>query len=152
MTSAGEDLRGVVMSIGNWGQRWVDTQLSLKNLDPSLLMWDVRRNLDTTPMPKRKCVIQFIYGDLIPKRRNWWLIVAPEMSVDLCSVDPGLNVDLFVTCELKTMTAVWMGLTTVTAEIQDERLVLTGDAELSRSMQVWLGLSPFAREKKRVAG
>ena len=50
------------------------------------------------------------------------------------------------------MTAVWMGLTTVTAEIQDERLVLTGDAELSRSIQVWLGLSPFAREKKRVAG
>jgi DNA-binding HxlR family transcriptional regulator len=152
LTSAGEDLRDVVMSIGNWGQRWVDTQLSLKNLDPSLLMWDVRRNLDTTPMPKRKCVIQFIYGDLIPKRRNWWLIVAPDMSVDLCSVDPGLNVDLFVTCELKTMTAVWMGLTTVTAEIQGERLVLTGDAELSRSIQVWLGLSPFAREKKRVAG
>jgi len=152
LTSAGEDLRGIVMSIGNWGQRWVDTQLSLKNLDPSLLMWDVRRNLDTTPMPKRKCVIQFIYGDLIPKRRNWWLIVTPEMPVDLCSVDPGLNVDLFVTCELKTMTAVWMGLTTVTAEIQDERLVLTGDAELSRSIQVWLGLSPFAREKKRVAG
>jgi DNA-binding HxlR family transcriptional regulator len=152
LTSAGEDLRDVVMSIGNWGQRWVDTQLSLKNLDPSLLMWDVRRNLDTTPMPKRKCIIQFIYGDLIPKRRNWWLIVAPEMSVDLCSVDPGLNVDLFVTCELKTMTAVWMGLTTVTAEIQDERLVLTGDAELSRSIQVWLGLSPFAREKKRMAG
>jgi hypothetical protein len=103
-------------------------------------------------MPKRKCVIQFIYRGLIPKRRNWWLIVAPEMPVDLCSVDPGLNVDLFVTCELKTMTAVWMGLTTVTAEIQGERLVLTGDPELSRSIQVWLGLSPFAREKKRVAG
>ena len=152
LTTAGEDLRDVVMSIGNWGQRWVETQLSPQNLDPSLLMWDMRRNLVTRPMPKRKCVIEFIYGDLAPQRRNWWLIVTPDVPVDLCSVDPGLNVDLFVTCELKTMTAVWMGLTTVTAEIHDERLVLTGDVELSRSMQAWLGLSPFAREKKRVVG
>ena len=151
LTKAGEDLRGVVMGIGTWGQRWVDTQSSLKNLDPSLLMWDMRRNLDTTPMPKRKCVIEFIYSDLALKQRNWWLIVAPHASVDLCSVDPGLNVDLFVACTLKTMTAVWMGLTTVATEIRSERLTLTGDADLSRSMQAWLGLSPFAREKKRVA-
>ncbi len=151
LTKAGEDLRGVVMGIGIWGQRWVDTQSSLKNLDPSLLMWDMRRNLDTTPMPKRKCVIEFIYSDLALKQRNWWLIVAPNAPVDLCSVDPGLNVDLFVACTLKTMTAVWMGLTTVAIEIRSERLTLTGEADLSRSMQAWLGLSPFAREKKRVA-
>lgn len=151
LTKAGEDLRGVVMGIGTWGQRWVDTQSSLKNLDPSLLMWDMRRNLDTTPMPKRKCVIEFIYSDLALKQRNWWLIVAPNAPVDLCSVDPGLNVDLFVACTLKTMTAVWMGLTTVATEIRSERLTLTGEADLSRNMQAWLGLSPFAREKKRVA-
>jgi DNA-binding HxlR family transcriptional regulator len=151
LTKAGEDLRGVVMGIGTWGQRWIDTQSSLKNLDPSLLMWDMRRNLDTTPMPKRKCVIEFIYSDLALKQRNWWLIVAPNAPADLCSVDPGLNVDLFVACTLKTMTAVWMGLTTVATEIRSERLTLTGEADLSRSMQAWLGLSPFAREKKRVA-
>src|SRR3984893_16289289 len=45
LTEAGEDLRGVIMSLGNWGQRWVESSLSLKNLDPSLLMWDMRRNL-----------------------------------------------------------------------------------------------------------
>src|ERR1700751_3930764 len=40
LTQAGEDLRGVVMSLGFWGQRWIQSTLSLKNLDPSLLMWD----------------------------------------------------------------------------------------------------------------
>ena len=45
LTQAGEDLRGVIMSLGIWGQRWVESSLSLKNLDPTLLMWDMRRNL-----------------------------------------------------------------------------------------------------------
>ncbi len=40
LTEAGKDLRSVVETIGIWGQRWVDTDLSLDNLDPSLLMWD----------------------------------------------------------------------------------------------------------------
>src|SRR5690606_13174089 len=32
LTPAGEDLRGVVMSLGLWGQRWVDSNLTLRNL------------------------------------------------------------------------------------------------------------------------
>src|SRR5499427_6871721 len=35
LTSAGQDLKAVVESIGVWGQHWVEAQLSLKNLDPS---------------------------------------------------------------------------------------------------------------------
>ena len=64
LTEAGEDLRSVVMSLGTWGQRWVESSLSLKNLDPSLLMWDMRRNLDPKPLPPRKCTISFLYPEL----------------------------------------------------------------------------------------
>src|SRR5579862_6242668 len=46
LTRAGRDAKAVVDAVGNWGQAWVEAQLSLKNLDPSLLMWDMRRNLD----------------------------------------------------------------------------------------------------------
>ena len=46
LSPAGEELRPIVMSMGFWGQRWVESRLSLKNLDPSLLMWDMRRNLN----------------------------------------------------------------------------------------------------------
>ena len=45
LTKSGKDLRPVVESIGIWGQRWVDAELSLDNLDPSLLMWDMRVKL-----------------------------------------------------------------------------------------------------------
>lgn len=34
LTPAGEDLRELVMGLGYWGTRWVDTSKALKNLDP----------------------------------------------------------------------------------------------------------------------
>lgn len=150
LTHAGMDLRPIIEAMGGWGHRWLEGQLSLKNLDPSLLMWDMRRNLDPTPMPSRKCVIQFLYSDLSPARREWWLIIEGG-DVDLCWTDPGFEADLHVVTDLRTMTAIWMGITTVRSEIDAGRLELIGNKGLARSMQQWLGLSPFAKEQKRVA-
>ncbi len=150
LTQAGQELRPIVMSLGVWGQRWVEGQLSLKNLDPSLLMWDIRRNLDPTPMPPRRSTIQFHYPELPPERQFYWLVI-DDRAVDVCYVDPGYEVDLFIECSLRTMTGIWMGLTNVRAELDAGRLQLSGDKALARSMQQWLGLSVFAREKKRVA-
>jgi len=150
LTPAGQDLRDVVWALGIWGQRWIEAQVSLKNLDPSLLMWDMRRNLDPTPLPPRRSTIQIQYPELPAPRRFWWLIV-DNGQADLCSVDPGYDVDLYVVTDLRTMTAIWMGLASVQGEIDAGRLLLTGDIGLQRSMQRWLGLSPFAKEKKRAA-
>ena len=151
LTPAGRELEGVIVAIGKWGQHWVEAQLSLENLDPGLLMWDMRRNLDPTPMPDRRSVIHFIYPEQPPARRYWWLVVEPDGDVDLCSVDPGFDVDLYATVDLRTMTAIWMGLTNVADSMAKGKLTLTGDRGLARDMQAWLGLSPFATEKKLVS-
>jgi len=151
LTAAGRDLKAVVEAMGRWGQRWVESDASLKNLDPNLLMWDMRRNLDTTPLPRGRSTIQFIYGELPEARRNWWLIVEPEASVDLCSVDPGFEVDLYVATDLRTMTEIWMGLKTVASACDEGKLLVTGSRKLEAALQAWLGLSPFAKEKKLVA-
>ena len=150
LTEAGKDLRSVVEAIGIWGQRWVDTDLSLDNLDPSLLMWDMRRNLNTAPLPKRRSVIEFHYTDLPAVQKNWWLIVEPTGDVDICSVDPGFDVDLYVTAKLRSMTSIWMGLSTVESEQKSNDVILDGEPLLAKKMQKWLGLSPFAVEQKRV--
>jgi DNA-binding HxlR family transcriptional regulator len=149
LTESGRDIRAVVEAMGFWGQKWVEARQSLKNLDPSLLMWDMRRNLNPTPLPRRRTVIQFLYRELTPSKRFWWLVVEPQGEVDLCWYDPGFDVDLYVSTDLHTMTAVWMGLTTVVKE--SGKFVLTGDPEIAANMQVWLGLSPFAVERKRTA-
>ena len=150
LTPAGQELQPIIFSMGFWGQRWVSSHNTLKNLDPSLLMWDMRRNLNITPMPDRQCTIQFLYPDLPKAKQKWWLIIDRGES-DLCSVDPGYHVDLYVVSDLRTMTAIWMGLTTVAKEVEADRLELLGDATLRKSMQTWLGLSPFAKERKLVA-
>ncbi len=146
LTSAGKDLRPVIEAMGLWGQKWVESHASLKNLDPSLLMWDMRRNLNPAPLPERTAVIQFLYPELPKSKQRWWLVIEPEGEGDLCWADPGFEVDLYVTTDLRTMTAIWMGLTTVKKEQQ--RIDFIGDKGIAKSMQVWLGLSPFAVQAK----
>lgn len=150
LTKAGEDLREIIMSLGVWGQRWVESSLSLKNLDPSLLMWDMRRNLVPDPLPQRRCTVKFTYPELRGPRNSYWLVIE-NGGVDLCEVDPGFDVDLYIRSSLHSMTAVWMGHSTLKSEIDAGNIVLTGDKSIARSMHSWLGLSPFATEKSRLA-
>jgi DNA-binding HxlR family transcriptional regulator len=148
LTEAGRALEPLVEAFGVWGQRWIESELSLQHLDVSLLMWDMRRNLNPTPMPKRRSVIHFQYPELSPAQRSWWLLVGPKAEVDLCSVDPGFDVDLYVSTDLRTMTAIWMGLDDVRTAQSTQRMMLTGDRRLAADMQAWLGLSPFAKVRK----
>jgi hypothetical protein len=93
-------------------------------------------------------VIELVYPGLPAAQRRFWLIVDPETGVDLCKIDPGFEVDLYVSVDLRTMTAIWMGLDTVRAALAGQRMILTGSRQLATSMQTWLGLSPFAKERK----
>ena len=84
-------------------------------------------------------------------RRKWWLVVEPDKEVDLCSVDPGFDVDLFLSTDLRTMTEIWMGYLTVARVKERQRLVVTGDRQLEAAIGNWLKLSPFAKIDKLVA-
>ncbi|KUF08769.1 winged helix-turn-helix transcriptional regulator [Pseudoponticoccus marisrubri] len=148
LTPAGQDLGAVIMAIGIWGQRWVETAPTLENTDAGLLMWDMRRNLRTERLPARRATVQFIYSDQPDGRAEWWVLHLPDRVADLCSVDPGFDVDLYVRCDLRTMTAIWMGLDTVPRARSEDRLSLIGAEDVARGMQDWLGLSPFAAYPK----
>jgi DNA-binding HxlR family transcriptional regulator len=148
LTDAGRELEPIVMAFGAWGQRWVEKDLSLQHLDAQLLMWDMRRNLDTDPMPAQRSVIRFEYADQAANARDWWLIVEPGVDVDLCHIDPGHEIDLHVAADLRTMTAIWMGHDTVRKALADDRIHLTGNKALASKMQSWLGLSPLAKVER----
>jgi DNA-binding HxlR family transcriptional regulator len=151
LTKAGQDLKPIVEAVGAWGQRWLETEASLRNLDVDLLMWDMRRRVDPTPMPEQRSTIQVIFQDLEPVRRNWWLVVEPGSGVDLCSVDPGFDVDLYLATDLRTMTEVWMGYRSLQSAKSDGKLVVTGSRELETKMRSWLTLSSLAKVERRVA-
>ena len=151
LTEAGKELKPIVETIGVWGHRWITTEATLKNVDANLLMWDIRRNINTDPMPQRRSTIQFIFNDRPVSERNYWLIVEPGEPIDLCLVDPGFDVDLYVSTDLGTMTEIWLGYTGIAHALEDGRLLLSGSGDVAANLRAWLKLSAFARVEKKVA-
>lgn len=150
LTPSGEDLRPVIMGLGTWGHRWIDTKLSLEHLDPALLMLDMRRGLNTRALPASRSTVQFHFADTRQGQQTWWLVIE-NGAVDLCGHDPGFDVDLYVNCPLITMTAIWMGHKDLRREIEDGQVELIGERGLANTMQQWLGFSAFAAANKQAA-
>src|SRR5574337_1853254 len=151
LTPAGQELRPIVEAVGARGQRWVTTEATLRHLDANLLMWDIRRNVQPDPAPAARTTIQFIFSDRPPTERNYWLVVEPGREVDLCTVDPGFDVDLYVATDLRTLTEVWLGYIDL-AHAKDRGAVrLTGSRAHEVEFRAWLHLSAFAAVKKQVA-
>ena len=89
LTPAGEELRPILMLLGNRGA--VDeTGMKTDDLDVGLLMWDMRRRIDYQQLPEERVVVHFQYHDAPMKRQRWWLILNHD-EADLCLVDPGLG-------------------------------------------------------------
>ena len=144
LTPSGRDLAPIVHGLGRWALKWVDSDCSLANLDVRLLMWNMRRNLQPQPMPHRKVVVEFIYPELPAHEGRYWLIIAPGYPVDLCSLDPGQEIDLLVTADLRAMTAAWLGLSDFSQEIEAGRIEVSGDDRLSETFTQWIGRSGLA--------
>jgi DNA-binding HxlR family transcriptional regulator len=143
LTPAGQELRPIVLGLGNWGQRWAHRKPADK-LDPVLLMWDLRRNLDPHRLPERSTAVMFWFRDQPGKRSRYWLRVErPE--VELCLTNPGLEVELTVETTLRTMVDVWMGDRDVGDAIDGGAIALKGTPELTRTFPSWLLLSAFAK-------
>ena len=151
LTEAGEELRPLILGLGRWGQRWVESRLSLRNLDPSLLMWDIRRNVRPEPAPAARTTIEFIFGDRAPPQRNYWLVVEPAHEADLCTVDPGYDVDLYVSTDLRTLTELWLGYSDWPRALHSGALRLTGTPERAAQLRAWLPGSAFAAVAKQAA-
>lgn len=141
LTPSGRDLAPIVQGLGRWALKWVDSNCSLANLDVRLLMWNMRRNLRPDPMPSRRVVVEFRYPGLKEKEGRFWLIVAPEQPVDLCSIDPGGDIDLLVTADLRAMTSAWMGMSEFADEMHLKRITLDGDPHLIAGFPRWIGQS-----------
>ncbi|GAA3530044.1 helix-turn-helix domain-containing protein [Aeromicrobium panaciterrae] len=142
LTECGEELRGVVESLGAWGVRWIG-QLGEEDLDPHLLMWDMRRTVPVDAWPARRTVVAFELTDVTPKAARWWLCVNGG-EADICDYDPGFDVTVTVTAELRTLTEVWRGDVSWQQAIKDEQVELTGPSTAVRAVPGWLGQMQLA--------
>lgn len=146
LTPAGAELQPLVETMARWGSRWVRHRLSLDDLDASLLMWDIRRQVDASRFPEKRVVVQFHFPDAPPAKRLWWL-VSVAGTTDLCLDDPGYEVDVFLEAPLHVMTAVWMrDISFSEAERSLGLTVEAADRKLRTNLPKWLGASALAFE------
>jgi DNA-binding HxlR family transcriptional regulator len=143
LTPAGKELRPIVESLGVWGQRWIVADVAEDELDASLLMWDVRRNLRQKELPDRRVVVRFEFTDVKGTEKRWWLLTEPD-GADLCMTDPGFEVDLTLFASLRGMTRYWIGRASWHGLLKSGELRLEGPRWLQRALPRWLQRSPFA--------
>jgi len=146
LTEAGEGLKPIIMQLGVWGHRWVRSDLSEQDLDPSLLMWDIHRNLNTQFFAVGQTVLLFEFSDYTSKFRRWWLVIGSG-DVDVCLKDPGYEVDLHILTDVKTLTGIWMGDISLSQAIRTKLITVTGSRDLKGGMSTWLGTNYFADVK-----
>lgn len=144
LTRAGRELMPIIEAMGVWGKRWISGDLAGQGLDSDLLMWDVRRRIDTAAAPQGRTIVRFTFEDRPPKHRDYWIVIHSDRDVDLCWKDPGYPVDLAVDTDLRTMTDVWMGLIPFAEALRRREVSLKGPPALRRSFPKWLGFSLFA--------
>ena len=87
LTESGKELEPIVEALGRWGIRWIP-ELGDEDLDPHLLMWDMRRSIDTEAVPDGRTVIAFVFPECPRDCRRWWLVITGD-GVDACDFDPG---------------------------------------------------------------
>jgi DNA-binding HxlR family transcriptional regulator len=144
-TAIADELRPIAFALGQWAHRNIDADVSLERLDARLLMWNMRRKIDASAMPGLgRRVIQFTYPELAKDAQSYWLIAKPGLPVDLCSTDPGHDVDLYISADLKAMTSAWMGWSSLTAELARGKITLIGDRDLAASIGKWMVRSSYA--------
>ncbi len=151
LTPMGRELEQVIDGLAVWGMRWARGQMTDDELDVELLMWDIRRRIDTKSLPDGETVLCFTFSDL-DLHKTWWLVIDRD-DVDLCTEDTGKDVDLYVTSDLRTMVEVWEGDTDLATAMRDERVIVMGPRHLIRSMKSWFGFCAYAevRPAARIA-
>jgi DNA-binding HxlR family transcriptional regulator len=142
LTPAGEALYPVLIGMGEWGLLWARNNALDPDLDATLLQLYLERSVDPAELPGREAVIRFRFSDL-SRQNEFWLLVS-DGCVELCIVDPGRDVNVFLNCTVRTMHDVWMGERSYRAAIDAGDLVIEGEPALVRNIRRWLKPSIFA--------
>lgn len=142
LTECGQELAGVVDALGSWGVRWIGG-LGDEDLDPHLLMWDMRRTIPIADWPRSRTTIAFVLDGVAPKASRWWLTVS-DGQADVCDFDPGYDVAGTVQTNLRTLIEIWRGDAGWTRAVLDGSVALSGSADVRRAIPKWLGQSTAA--------
>jgi DNA-binding HxlR family transcriptional regulator len=138
LTAAGKELGPLIEVVAVWGMRWARGQLTNDELDVEFLMQELQRRLQTEHLPDGETVICLIFNELT-KHKTWWLLVDGDV-VDLCTEDPGKDVDLYINSSVRAMIEVWEGDVDMRTALRNGSVKAHGSRHLIRTMPEWFGV------------
>jgi DNA-binding HxlR family transcriptional regulator len=141
-TKAAKELLPIFIELGNWGMRWTREHLTENDFDVDFLLLYLQRSIQPENLPGSETTIRFSFTDL-EHQPNWWILVRND-EVDVCTIDPGREVDIYFTCSAKCMSDIWMGETSYKKEIANKNLKLVGPRVLTRNVTDWMSNCMFA--------
>lgn len=130
LTPAGEGLRDIVFALGDWSAEHLLEDPTDEEADAELLLWWGHARIDTEPLPDRRVVLRFVFGD---DRRRFWIVVEP-VGCSVCRTDPGFEVDASIHTDTRTLHRVWYQRETVHDAVRAGRMSFDGPPALTRRL------------------
>jgi len=142
LTACGRELEPIIEHLAVWGMRWARGQMTEVELDVEFLMWDLQRRLQTERLPDGETVLCFEFDEL-ERFRTWWLVIC-QGKVDLCSENPGKEVDLYINSTVRDLALIWRGDVPMAEALRSQSIRTHGNVHLARTIQDWLGVCLYA--------
>jgi DNA-binding HxlR family transcriptional regulator len=144
LTAAGEELEPLVVACGEWGKRWAFRKLKNADVDVAMLMWDMRRRVDTMDLPLHELWVEFEFRGAPRGHSRFWLHLHRQQETDLCVSHPGREIGLRVRTSPRVMGDIWMGERAMPEAVRAGDVEIDGPSKLARAFPGWLQLSVFA--------
>ncbi|GAB1266668.1 winged helix-turn-helix transcriptional regulator [Aurantivibrio infirmus] len=141
LTECGKELLPLVKEFGTWGMRWARDGMPESDLDAELLIMYLERSIVTDKLIGNESVIRFQFTDL-EDIKTWWLVIKGD-EVDACISDPGKDIDVYITTDLRTMIELWMGDLSYSSAIADKKFTIVGPTALTKNISSWMNCSIF---------
>lgn len=142
LTACGRELEPIIEHLAVWGMRWARGQMTDSELDVEFLMWDLQRRLQTDRLPDGETVLCFTFDEL-KQFKTWWLVACGE-EVDLCTENPGKDIDLYINSRVRDLVEVWSGDLDLKKALREKLIRTHGNTHLARTMPDWLGICLYA--------
>lgn len=144
-TDAGEALRPVLQSMGEWVARWIMNDPTPAEADPRLLMLFISRHVNREALPDERVVAEFRFSE--PEEVIWLLLEREDVSV--CPEDPGLPIDLVVEARTSDLYRVYIGRTRLEKETAEGRIKVGGRPSMVSAFPRWMEWSSFAEASRQ---
>lgn len=143
LTPAGNALKPVLGEFGKWGMNWVFRSMEGDQLNMAVIVRDFAFALDTEQLPSGQSVIQFnVQSDGENARK---FILVRDRTAQACDENPGNEVDVYLSADLKTLYQIWYGEIGVNTACQQKLMKVVGAPVYTNNISRWLRTSQFAK-------